>query len=494
MIKLKSWKLVVTLVGILIALTSLSMLLFAESPTADLDKKTFAYLRHIREEKKNHTLEYFKGIESSARALSKDTFMLQKFMQMHNGIPITGSQERTIDEYFISTYENFYDLLFVDSTGYVFHSIRQEEDYRKNLFDGKLNDTNLAKSLKSSRSTSFSDFEYYYPSDESAAFFIVPVYSKNQRIGWLILQCAINQVNKILTNHEQYGRTLEVYLVNNDDLMLTDSRFIDDHTILKLKVETESVRRAMMVRSGEELILDYRNERVYSSFEKFEYFNASWVIIAEIDEAEIITEHYKRHKKYFNDQILKSLVEMKHLPSLTDLHSQEMTRVDVNEWSKALPGEVLYTSGVSSCTAYSIQYPGEFAYLAHISAIDAVYGIDGLTKLILKDRSTNFVRELTKRVRFYDITLSELPRLEFMIIATHSKSFSLITEQLLDQGVELSNIRFIYNPEANRASVNIDISSNQTLIAWNNGSNTFIESAQNYQTLGAILKSTINSE
>ncbi len=479
---------------LLVALISIVLVRqMSERHNIDINFNTFNYLKKIREEKKRQTLKYFSDIEKSAVSIAHDEIIHGFFNKLRSNTTINRNSVASLDRHFIEKYSSFYDLLMVDSSGFVFHSIRQEADYRKNLLQGELKHTKLAKHLTESNTTNFSDFEYYYPSGESAAFFIVPVEERSEHSGWLILQCAINRVNTILTNREQFGRTVEVYLVNNDDLMISDSRFIEDQTILKLKIETESVKHARFEKIGEEVIYDYRGAKVYSSFEKFNYFNTSWVIIAEIDEAEVVTNYYQKHKRHLNEYILLELKNMTHTPIEVTRLSHEGGKVDVNEWFKALPGETLQTTGVSTCTAYAIEYPGRFGYLAHISTMDAVYGMSGITKMFLKDRSTNFVRELTNRVRYYDVTLSELPKLEFLIVAVHPNSFSRMVDQLLAQGIELDQIRFAYNPLAQSASVHMDIHSDRTSIIWHLRGRHFIESAHDYETLGSIVKKHVSA-
>lgn len=482
-----------TLIGVfvLIAICVIAyLLLYVSSPHIDLAEQTYKRLKELREDKKQLTLDYFKSIEVSAERLATDKTLQSQFLRLKSTGNVVPSNQliHNVDRHFITNYGDFYDLLFVDTSGFVFHSIRQEEDFQKNLLTGKLNNTSLSKALQGNQQTKFSSFEFYGPSDEPAAFFIALVSIQNQHAGWLILQCAINRVNTILTNRHQMGRTEEVYLVNDEKLMLSESRFIEDGTILKLKVNTESVRQALNANSGESVITDYRGARVYSSFERFEHFNTTWIIIAEIDESEVITEHYKRHTEYFNNAILTSLSEMEHHSIQTIPEITSEIKVDVNEWAKGIPGQSLQTIGFSTCTAFSIHYPSKFTYLAHISGIDAAYGVDGLAKFFLKGRATDFVGELTSRVRFYDIYPSELQKLEFLIIATHANSFPLIVERLLEQGIDLGQIKFIYNPNAQSASLNMDVIGSDATITWYSGSSAILESPGDYENLQQIIE------
>ncbi len=483
-----------TTIFILFLTVSLTIFLYntSSSPHNDPYAQTFERLKELRQEKKLQTLKYFRTIETSAQRLNGDKILKKYFVQnvsSRDGYDPQSQYE--IDKHFIKNYGNFYDLLFVDTSGFVFHSIRQEDDFRKNLFDGDLGNTNLAKVLKGNRQIEFSEFEYYYPSDEPATFFIVPISLNDNHLGWFILQCAINKVNTILTDRHEMGRTEEVYLVNQDMLMLSDSRFIEDGTILKLKVDTETVRQALDSESGESMITDYRGQLVYSAFEKFQYFNTDWIIISEIDEAEVITEHYKRHKQFFNAAIIDLLSTKEHHAIEGGVENDLGIKVDINEWAKGESGQVLKTLGVSTCTAFAIQYPGKFAYLAHISSLDKGYGLSGLASLLLRDKSTDFIGELLKRVSYYDIYPSELSNLGFLIVATHVNSFPSIVDRLLEQDIELDKIRFIYNPNSRSGALTIDVSKNDVKIFWYGDASIEVDNASDYKNLGEIVKGLI---
>ena len=91
----------------------------------------------------------------------------------------------------------------------------------------------------------FVEFEYYPPSNEAAAFFSVVLTDDEKHIGWVVLQCETNSLNAILQQKKGLGRTGEVYLVNKKKLMLSESRFMADSTILRQKVDTQAVLQAI---------------------------------------------------------------------------------------------------------------------------------------------------------------------------------------------------------------------------------------------------------
>src|SRR5581483_9007873 len=82
------------------------------------------------------------------------------------------------------------------------------------------------------------------------------------------------------------GRTGELYLVNRDGLMITDSRFIDE-AILNARVETVPVRAAMT--KGTNVLDDYSDYRgVPVTGASALIPPLGWVVVAEIDRGEAI--------------------------------------------------------------------------------------------------------------------------------------------------------------------------------------------------------------
>ncbi len=81
------------------------------------------------------------------------------------------------------------------------------------------------------------------------------------------------------------GRTGEVFIVNEDGLMITESRFIKN-AILRQAVDTEPVRRAFSVdeaMSG--IYLDYRGVKIHGT--SILLHDMGWIVIAKMDVSEI---------------------------------------------------------------------------------------------------------------------------------------------------------------------------------------------------------------
>lgn len=84
------------------------------------------------------------------------------------------------------------------------------------------------------------------------------------------------------------GETGETYLVGQDSLMQSDSRFFSGRSILKIKVDTAPVAWALDGREGVTSGPDYRDIQVFSAYKPFDFLGTRWALIAEIDQEEVL--------------------------------------------------------------------------------------------------------------------------------------------------------------------------------------------------------------
>lgn len=477
--------------GVLILFSvALLLSLAADEPSANVKSETFERLNDIRSEKKSKVFEYFTKVRRSASAIAKDDFMRRAFEQMMQSGTAGRDLEFKIDERYVEKYGKFYDILFVDSSGYVFHSIRKESDYRTNLISPENSTSSISRPLLDPDiGEKFVGFDYYAPSDEPAAFFYIPVYKGAEHRGWFILQFALNRIKSILADREELGRTGEVYLVNAQKLMLTDSRFMGDSTALQLIVDTVAVSEALKEGEGNRIIEDYRNVKVFSSYEKFNLFGVDWLLIVEIDESEVITEYFKKNKSFFLDKIPSYSANIKRVKHAKQRRPLKLRRVDVDEFAKSTNGAELVTYGVATCTAVAIVVPGGPAYLVHISPTDETYMTNSLAKFFLgDDEYQNLLGAMVERVKRYDVYPSELGTVQFVVIAPHAKSINKVIDTIIDAGVELANIKYLYNPKALNANVFLGHHGNGLDVEWVGDGKVYVERAEEALDLGSIVK------
>lgn len=187
----------------------------------------------------------------------------------------------------------YYDAFLVDAqTGDIVYTMYKEDDYGTNLKDGAYADTNIGSAFKetviagNSDFTMLEDFAYYPPSKGAASFVASPIFDDEGIIGVLIFQLPIDQINVIMQERSGMGESGETYLVGSDKLMRSDSRFSDESTIFKQKIDPDTANKALNGNSGIETTPDYRGVPVLSAYAPLPLQDVQWVILSEIDKAE----------------------------------------------------------------------------------------------------------------------------------------------------------------------------------------------------------------
>ncbi|MGI9303271.1 MAG: PAS domain S-box protein [Gammaproteobacteria bacterium] len=195
----------------------------------------------------------------------------------------------------IARIRGYYDVFLIREDGTILYSVAKEKDFATNLLTGEWKDTHLATLFAalienpSPGLVRFADFQPYLPSGDVPASFIgAPVLDNNgMALGILAFQLATNRINGVMQVTAGMGETGETYIVGEDTLMRSNSRFSDQPTILKTIVDTETVAAALAGNSGVAITDDYRGVPVYSAHGPMRQFGVTWVIMAEKDEAEV---------------------------------------------------------------------------------------------------------------------------------------------------------------------------------------------------------------
>lgn len=206
---------------------------------------------------------------------------------------------------FINLHE-FDDFYLFNADGYAFYSVSQLADYRTNLLTGPYQDTNLGGLVAEVLETQglvVSDFARYEPAgNEPEAFVGQPILDSQGELVYIAaLALNLNEISSVMQENTGLGESGETYLVGQDSLWRSDSRFLDqlgtDSTVLneEFRVETVAARSALNGESGTQIIDDYRGVPVLSSWAPIVIEEPSavdpdgvvWAMMAEIDRTEI---------------------------------------------------------------------------------------------------------------------------------------------------------------------------------------------------------------
>ena len=151
----------------------------------------------------------------------------------------------------------YYDIFLIEpEQGNIVYSVYKETDFGTSLFNGAHRDSNLAVAARRALSAApgevvFEDFKFYTPSyNAAAAFFATPVYKGSKLIGVLAFQMPVTKINAEMSLRNEATDTRESLLVGTDNLMRSQSRFVEENTILKSKVNSEAISLAFAGKSG----------------------------------------------------------------------------------------------------------------------------------------------------------------------------------------------------------------------------------------------------
>lgn len=274
--------------------------------------------------------------------LSEDAIVLQNsFIKLNKNAlgekdklidPGDGSLYAVLHKRYHGTLRNFaqkfgyYDIFLVDGKeGNVVYSVFKELDFATSLKKGPFKDSGLgqvyaaAMASEGGDSVVLTDLASYGPSyDDQAVFMASPIVDKGKKMGVLIFQLPVTNFNKLMTHDQKWadvglGETGEGYLVGDDYIMRSDSRFqiesrdaylaaaqsggVSASAIAGIKakgstigfqqVKTKATEYAITGQTGIDRFIDYRGVEVLSAYAPVKINGLKWGIVSEIstDEA-----------------------------------------------------------------------------------------------------------------------------------------------------------------------------------------------------------------
>lgn len=195
----------------------------------------------------------------------------------------------------------YYDLFLIDSEGNILYTVIGAPDLGTNLFNGPYSGTLFASTCKQAFETgrqTFSDFELYAPSNNSAAGFLAaPIIDENgEKIGVFALQIPIDRIDRVMNNRSGLGKTGETYLVGSDLTLRSHSSLHEDEKILITMVDTKQTRKwhrehiTGTIGLESEVAFIYKGHNgkdVLGTHSLVEVAGVRWALITEIDEVEV---------------------------------------------------------------------------------------------------------------------------------------------------------------------------------------------------------------
>ncbi|UTF51854.1 cache domain-containing protein [Desulfomicrobium sp. ZS1] len=392
--------------------------------------------------------------------------------------------EQSFRRYYVENYFLFYDILFIDTTGSVVHSLRGESDLHTTLTAGKDALSPLGSCIaKRPNSEVFIDYHDYTPSSEPAAFLVEPIRKDDRLLGWIALQCSVNKINALFAPTGEDYETMETLLVNEQGLMLTDSQFFSGSSVLRAHLNFSNVPLKFAQGQGRMEVTDYRDQECLTAFQVVDFKGVQWLVVAKVDKDEVVTREFVLHKRYYAQRLLLAMAE-KICPSMrlpVKGTKNPGVLVDMDEFYRAECSLGLRTFGISTCTGFLAISPRKFAYLAHVSNKDHAYG----------GTETNLLDQILENIERFDVSRNEKRQLSFLIVAPQLDGLEGALDQLLDRGYLLSQVRVLSCPQARTGEIRYDCDG--TVVTWTSPSlnplgSHKIEDAAN---LGEIIEAII---
>ena len=293
------------LIGIVL-IGSIGFLSYFESRKA-LIERAEGQLTSLREVNKKRIIQFFETEMESVQAFAEfaETYQaLNEFSEafsnadsteiMGTAIGQTEAYKRVENKYgsiFVSVgkIHGLYDIFLINADGNVVFSVSKESDLFTNMRKEKTHLADLFQKCISSGRPTASDMLKYAPSNDAPAIFAAaPIFQGGIAKGVIAVQLSNDKINQIMQEKSGLGATGETYLVGDDKLIRSESRFTNESTVLKQTVETKSVEEALIGRKGCENIIDYRGNPVLSAYDAIDVGGKKWAVIAEIDNEEIM--------------------------------------------------------------------------------------------------------------------------------------------------------------------------------------------------------------
>ncbi len=310
------------------------------------------------------------GLNRIFQSLDDDSVAYQHAFIVNNEFPlgekdqlVKGKEDFSAYTQFHETYHpkirqfarefGFRDIFLVDSeTGRIVYSVSKGIEFTTSLNDGPFANTNLGRLFQTVNAQDnenfvrLIDFDPYFPAYDTAAGFIgSPVYDWGEKIGVMIFQLPIDEINDVMTSHSQWkeiglGETGETYLIGQDLVIRNNSRFLFDESgsiapnylealeeqgldetqvqaildkrtsILNQRIDTEGSRAVTSGESGSGEYEGYLGETVVGAFRPLNIQDVTWGIVAEIQQQEISAQINKVRFGILGSAIVVLLIAM----------------------------------------------------------------------------------------------------------------------------------------------------------------------------------------
>lgn len=194
---------------------------------------------------------------------------------------------------------HFYDIFLIMTNGDIALTVKHGKDLHTNLLSGPYRDTQLAHVFRDALKNSkpyHSDFNYYEPSHDYAAFIAKPIVHNGKIIGIVAVQIDNKAIQAVVNDVSELGETGEVltFVLRNAkpmSMFATRHTKIPSYTFLKLPRDYP-IHEALHAGEGEKYIIDQTGDHTVIAWGYQKDLRCGMIV--KIDENELLYEWYKQ--------------------------------------------------------------------------------------------------------------------------------------------------------------------------------------------------------
>ncbi len=287
-----------------------------ESSQKVLHEETVKYLSAIAEQKGDNIDAYLSEIKRNIRSLLRDPSFADALIEFDEVVkkygfdsPEYNALEKELRP-FLSYYQQLYeyqDTFLISTDGDIIFTVTHEDDFKTNLKTGPYKDSELAGVFNRTQTllqTDISDFKYYEPSNQLAAFIATPVYKGKNIVGIVAFQISPDEIFRLVQDYSGLGETGEMVLGSKDgdkigpiSPLRFDPGFTPKRKALFGLEQGRPLQEAVHGRNGFGISTDYRNEEILAVWRYLPSLRLG--IVVKIDTAEIFAPANKLKNRLF---------------------------------------------------------------------------------------------------------------------------------------------------------------------------------------------------
>ena len=231
-----------------------------------------------------NTLREFKTVFEKGKTASTDNRLFSyNYSAIEKGFGLFYTPGKAASRY--------HDLFLISPEGDVVYTATKGDDFGTNLITGLYKDSELAQVFKRAKTlleTNISDYMYYAPSREMAAFVAAPILSEGEFKGVIALQIDNKEINGIVNDYTGLGRTGEMVTASKGvgEAVFAMPLRNDPEAAYRRKIPFGSQERLPILEAvngnkGRGLAVDYRGKEVLAVWRYLP--SIRWGVVVKID-------------------------------------------------------------------------------------------------------------------------------------------------------------------------------------------------------------------